>query len=58
MNAPGEREGRGPDLKSAAEDAWRNAKREGDPAGEYEVKKIFVVADNPIREYRVVIKKT
>jgi hypothetical protein len=58
MSEPGEREGRGPDLKSAAENAWSNAKDKGDPAGWYEIKKIEVRAENPIREYRVTIKKT
>lgn len=42
----------------AAEKAWENAKGKGNAAGEYEIKKIFVVTENPIREYRVVIKKT
>lgn len=58
MSAPDEGEGRGPDLKTAADRAWDDAKGKGNPPGEYEIKKIFVEAENPIREYRVVIKKT
>lgn len=58
MSAPDEGEGRGPDLKAAAEKAWENAKGKGNPTGEYEIKKIFVETENPIREYRVIIKKT
>ena len=56
--ASDEGEGNGPDLKTAAENAWADAKRKNNPAGEYEIKKIFVVTENPIREYRVAIKKT
>ena len=58
MSAPDEGEGKGPDFKTAAENAWENAKSKNNPKGEYEVKKIFVLTENPIREYRVIIKKT
>ena len=58
MSAPDEGEGKGPDFKSAAEEAWKNAKSKNNPPGEYKVKDIFVITENPIREYRVIIKKT
>ena len=58
MSAPDEGEGRGPKLHDAAEKAWEDAKRKGNAKGEYEIKKIFVETENPIREYRVIIKKT
>lgn len=55
--AQDEGEGRGPDFKAAAEKAWEDAKAKGNTPGEYRVKDIFVITENPIREYRVVIKK-
>lgn len=58
MSAPDEGEGRGPDFKTAVDNAWENAKGKRNPKGEYEIKKIFVETENPIREYRVIIKKT
>jgi hypothetical protein len=58
MSAPDEGEGRGENLQEATENAWQHAKSKGSPKGEYEVKKIFVETENPIREYRVIIKKT
>ena len=57
MSANDEGEGKGPDLKSAAEAAWENAKGKGNDKGWYEIKKIDVRTENPIREYRVTIKK-
>ncbi|HEU5009631.1 MAG TPA: hypothetical protein VFT33_02930 [Gaiellaceae bacterium] len=53
-----EGEGKGPDFDSATKDAWKNAKDKGNPAGEYEIKRIVIETENPIREYRVTIKKT
>lgn len=56
--AQDEGEGKGPDFHSAAKDAWENAKSKGNQPGTYEIKKIVVETENPIREYRVTIKKT
>jgi flavin-binding protein dodecin len=45
-------------FQEALEDAWEDAKKKpGNTPGEYEVKKTVVVTENPIREYRVTIKK-
>jgi hypothetical protein len=56
--AQDEGEGKGPTFDAAAKDAWENAKGKGNSPGTYEVKKIFVETENPIREYRVTIKKS
>ena len=58
MAAPDEGEGTAPDFHEAVKAAWENAKtKPGNTPGDYEVKKIFVVTENPIREYRVTVKK-
>lgn len=57
MAAPDEGEGKGPDLKTAADRAWDNAKGKGNHQGWFEVKKIEVRAENPITEYKVTIKR-
>lgn len=57
MANPDEGEGTGPDLHSAAENAWKDAKQKGNAKGWYEIKKIDVKTENPITEYRVKIKK-
>ena len=57
MAGPDEGEGTGDTLHEAAEEAWEDAKSKGNPKGRYEIKKIFVETENPIREYRVIIKK-
>jgi len=59
MAAADEGEGRAPHFQEAVEEAWKDAKRKpGNAPGEYEVKKIVVLTENPIREYRVTIKKS
>ena len=49
-------EGTGLTFKDAADAAWEDAKHKGKQAGWYEVKKIEVRTENPIKEYRVKIK--
>jgi flavin-binding protein dodecin len=53
---PDEFDGKGKTLHDAAADAWDNAKKNGKQPGVFEIKKIEVVTENPIREYRVKIK--
>jgi flavin-binding protein dodecin len=50
-------QGNGATLEEAAGAAWQNAKDRGKDIGWYEVKKIEVLAENPITEYKVTIKK-
>ena len=50
-------EGKGDNVEHAAEKAWEDAKGKGKTPGLYEIKKIEVVTENPITEYRVKIKK-
>ena len=59
MAAADEGEGKAPHFQEAVEEAWKNRKTKtpGDAPGEYEVKKIVVVTENPIREYRVTIRR-
>ena len=58
MAAADEGEGKGRTLPEAVEDAWEDAKKKpGNTPGEYVVKKISVLTENPIREYKVTIKK-
>jgi hypothetical protein len=58
VNQPGDEfDGQGETLKDACNDAWEKAKGAGKDPGWYEIKKIEVRAENPIREYRVKIKK-
>jgi hypothetical protein len=58
MSAPDEGEGTGRTFEEAVTKAWDNAKDKNNPKGRYEIKKTFVETENPIREYRVIIKKT
>jgi hypothetical protein len=58
MSGSDEGEGKGKDFHEAATNAWNDAKSKGNAKGSYEIKKIFVETENPIREYRVIIKKT
>jgi hypothetical protein len=58
MAGADEGEGTGKDFHEAATNAWNDAKNKGNTKGRYEIKKIFVETENPIREYRVIIKKT
>ena len=55
--AQDEGEGKGPDLHSAANKAWDDAKSKGNKQGWFEIKKIEVKAENPITEYKVTIKR-
>jgi hypothetical protein len=56
--AADEGEGKAPHFHEAVEAAWEDAKtKPGNTPGDYEVKKIIVVTENPIREYRVTVKK-
>ena len=55
--AQDEHEGRDPDFHEATKKAWENAKSKGNEPGLYEIKRIIVETENPIREYRVTIKK-
>ena len=57
MAGQDEGEGTGKTFHEAAEKAWEDAKSKNNPKGRYEIKKIFVETENPIREYRVIIKK-
>lgn len=58
MSAPDEGEGTGDDFKTAAENAWKDAKENKHlQPGWFDVKKIEVRTENPIREYKVTIKK-
>lgn len=57
MNQQGDEfDGQGDTLHDAANDAWEKAKKAGKPKGWFEIKKIEVRTENPIREYRVRIK--
>jgi hypothetical protein len=47
--------GAGDSLDAAFKDAWTNAKGKGAGPGTYRVVDIYFSADNPIREYSVVI---
>jgi len=58
MAAQDEGEGTGPDIHEATKAAWENAKGKGNQPGTYEIKKIAVTTENPIREYKVTIKKS
>ena len=49
-------DGHGATLEDAAGDAWEKAKREGKAGGWFEIKKIEVRTEKPIREYKVKIK--
>jgi hypothetical protein len=56
--AADEGDGKGLHFQDAVEDAWEDVKKKpGSTPGEYEVKQIVVVTENPITEYRVKIKK-
>jgi flavin-binding protein dodecin len=56
VNAQDEFDGQGPTLHDAANNAWDKAKNAGKDKGWFEIKKIEVRCENPIREYRVKIK--
>jgi hypothetical protein len=47
--------GKGPDLKSAIEEAKKNS---GGEAGWYRVTNILARVDNPLREYHVTVEET
>jgi hypothetical protein len=47
--------GAGKTLQEAFEDAWVQAKEKGAGPGTYRVTDIYFAAENPIREYSVVI---
>jgi hypothetical protein len=47
--------GAGKTLQEAFEDAWEHAKEKGAGPGTYRVVDMFFAAENPIREYGVVI---
>ncbi|HEX3056571.1 MAG TPA: hypothetical protein VHP82_10575 [Gaiellaceae bacterium] len=47
--------GAGKTLEAALDDAWAHAKGKGAAPGTYRVVDIFFAAENPIREYSVVI---
>jgi hypothetical protein len=47
--------GAGKTLEAAFEDAWAQAKEKGAGPGTYRVVDIYFAAENPIREYGVVI---
>ena len=47
--------GAGTTLDEAIEDAWAHAKEKGAMPGTYRVVDIYFAAENPIREYSVVI---
>jgi hypothetical protein len=49
-------DGQGATFHDAADDAWKKAKAAGKGPGWFEVKKIEIRCDNPIREYKVKIK--
>jgi len=48
--------GRGKTLEQAIEAAWAQAKEQGPGSGTYRIVDIYFAAENPIREYGVVIK--
>ncbi len=43
---------KGDTFEAATDDAWKKAKDHGKEPGLYKVKHIFVLTENPIREYR------
>lgn len=45
----------GDTVEQAAERAWDKAKKAGHKAGWYQIVSIYFYADNPIRDYKVVI---
>jgi hypothetical protein len=55
-NQADEFDGHGRTLEEAASDAWEKAKGAGKAGGWFEIKKIEVRTENPIREYKVKIK--
>jgi hypothetical protein len=50
-----EYEGQGETIRDAANDAWEKAKRAGKEPGWYKVKTLYVLTENPVREYKVTI---
>ena len=51
-----EHDGKGKPFDVAVENAWNEAKGKAQGPGWYEVKKVWVRTENPIREYKVRIK--
>ena len=48
-------QGKGPKLRDAIEDAWRNAKKSPNSPDTFRVEEIRVTGSNPIHEYRVTL---